>query len=286
MLEHIFLRVLDMSRAAGIVIGIVFIVRSLLKRYPKYISYMLWSVVLFRLLCPVTLESGISPVPNLKPAFQEYMGENDIILSENKDTALPNDFFVPSIGGEMENEAESERAASMGPYLDEGVKVEEVSWQELFILYGKYVWIAGIGILALYCVLSAVNIYNRVSTSILLKENIYIIDEMVSPFVMGIVNPKIYLPGGLGEKEQEFIILHEKFHIKRFDHIVKLVAFIALCIHWFNPLVWIAFIFFCKDMEMSCDEAVIKKWEKLLKRTIPLLCWHLQHNGVLFVQFR
>lgn len=92
-----------------------------------------------------------------------------------------------------------------------------------------------------------------------MKENIYIMDEAISPFVMGIVNPRIYLPEGLGEKEQEYIILHEKLHIRRMDHLVKPAAFAALCIHWFNPSVWIAFLLFCKDMEMSCDEAVIKR---------------------------
>lgn len=265
MLEQIFMKVIDMSRAASMVIVVVFIVRFLLKKFPKCISYMLWSVVLFRLLCPVTLESRISLVPNLKPAFQEYMSEKDVVLPEYENEVSPKDFFIPNIGDETKNELENELIVPTGAYLDERVKAEEVSWQALLILYGKYVWITGIEILFLYCVMSVVSIHNKVSTSILLKENIYIIDENISPFVMGIINPRIYLPGCLSEKEQEYIILHEKFHIKRFDYIIKLVAFIALCIHWFNPLVWIAFIFFCKDMEMSCDEAVIKRMGEVVK---------------------
>lgn len=117
----------------------------------------------------------------------------------------------------------------------------------------------------LHCVVSVVKIRRRVSASIPLKENIYIMDEAMPPFVMGIINPRIYLPEGLGKREQEYIILHEKLHIRRLDNIVKPVAFAALCIHWFNPLVWIAFFLFCKDMEMSCDEAVIKRLGEAVK---------------------
>ncbi len=265
MLEQIFVKVLDMSRAASIVIAIVLIARFLLKRYPKYISYMLWSVVLFRLLCPVTLESKISPIPNLTPAFREYVQEKDADLTENDGNRLPEDLLAPNIGSVMGNMAVSEQAAHAGPYLNGGAKAGEASWQELFILFGKYVWMAGIGALFLYCVLSAASIRSRVSMSILIKENIYRVDENISPFVMGIVHPKIYLPEDLSEKEQKCIILHEKFHIRRFDHIIKPVAFIALCIHWFNPMVWIAFILFCRDMEMSCDEAVIKRLGETVK---------------------
>lgn len=264
MLEQMFLKVIDMSRMASIVIVAVFLVRMLLKRFPKYLSYLLWSVVLFRLLCPVTLESDYSPVPNLEPVFYGYTSEKNTVSPE-----VPSEWTVPHTGGEAGDVPETGRVTHVQDSTAQGSTVQfhpggsgraaEVSWQELFILFGKYVWLAGIGIMLLYCVISAVRVRNKVSASIPLKENIYMADEAISPFVMGIFNPRIYLPEGLGEKEQEYIILHEKFHIRRFDHIVKPIAFAALCVHWFNPLVWIAFVFFCKDMEMSCDEAVIKR---------------------------
>lgn len=255
MLEQIFLKVLDMSWEAGIVIVIVSIVRILLKRFPKYLSYMLWSVVLFRLLCPVTFELPISPVPNLEPVFYEYLSEKDAVPIEG----LISGPTVSDAGGEAQDMSGNGHIASTQFSLDENVKAVEVSMRKLFIFVGKYVWISGIGILFLYCVISTVKICKKVSISIPLKENIYITDETVSPFVMGIFHPRIYLPECFSGKEQEYIILHEKFHIRRFDHIVKPAAFAALCIHWFNPLVWTAFFLFCKDMEMSCDEAVIKK---------------------------
>lgn len=324
MLEQIFLKVIEMSLAASMVIAAVFIVRILLKRFPKYISYMLWSVVLLRLLCPVTLESAISPVPNLKPVFYEHTSEKydvstggqgdnspgelssdgfDMIGTDGEaenisetgqiipiqvhpDTFQP-DTFQPDTDAEIPEVSRQESSTDGGIAVigtdgkaesisdtgqvtpiqvhpdkfqpDTDAEMPELSRQELFILLGKYVWISGIGIMLLYFAVSVVRIRRKVSVSIPLKENIYITDERVSPFVMGILRPRIYLPGNLGPEEQEYIILHEKFHIRRLDHVAKPIAFAALCIHWFNPLVWIAFVLFCKDMEMSCDEAVIKR---------------------------
>lgn len=255
MLEQIFLKVIDMSLAASLIILIVFLARVLLKRFPKYISYMLWSVVLFRLLCPFTFESKISLVPDLKPTFYEYVLEKDGVLTEASE-----DFAVPYTGGETKDELDAAQVMPSQSHSDRNtVKDAEISWQKLFVLFGKYVWISGIGVMLLYSVISFVKIRNKVLVSIPFKDNIYITDEPVTPFVMGIFNPQIYLPGCLSEKEQEYIILHEQFHIRRFDHIVKPVAFATLCLHWFNPLAWISFILFCKDMEMSCDEAVVKK---------------------------
>lgn len=257
MLEQVFLKVINMSRAAGIVIVIVIFARFLLKKFPKYISYMLWSVVLFKLLCPVVLESKISPVPNLAPAFQADMLEKDAVT-------LPENFSTPNINSETEDPSQWEQPEPVEARPRETVQAKTNFWQ-LFILYGKYLWIAGVGALFLYCVFSVISIHKRVSTAVHWKENIYIADGEISPFVMGSIRPKIYLPEGLNEKERKYIILHERLHIRRLDHIVKPIAFLALSIHWFNPLVWIAFILFCKDMEMSCDEAVIQKLGETVK---------------------
>lgn len=254
MLEQIFLKVIDMSRTASMIIVAVFLIRILLKRFPKYLSYMLWGVVIFRLLCPVTLESDFSPVPNLEPVFYAYLSEKEAAMTEG----ASGDSAVLHTGDKADHVSGPPQITPV-PFHQAGNGTKgEVSLQELFLLFGKYVWISGISIMLMYCVISTAKIRKKVLISIPFKENIYILDETVTPFVMGILKPKIYLPGCLSKNEQEYIILHEKFHIRRFDHIAKPVAFAALCIHWFNPLVWIAFIYFCKDMEMSCDEAVIK----------------------------
>lgn len=309
MLEQIFLKVLDMSRMAGIIILIVCAARLLLKRFPKSISYMLWSVVLFRLLCPVTLESGISIVPALEPLFHEYVSENESVpAGDNGGLAVPyiEGAALPYADGETGNVPADENAPGTGNMMEMGsvpatgnipetgnvpaggsVKAAGNSWQGLFLSYGKYVWLTGIGIFLLYCIISAVRIHNKTRESIPYQENIYIIDEMLSPFVMGIFNPRIYLPAGLGEKEQEYIILHEKLHIRRLDHIVKPVAFAALCIHWFNPLVWLAFVFFCRDMEMSCDEAVIRTMGEQIRAdySSSLLAFSTQQRVIRSIRF-
>lgn len=271
MLGQIFLKVLDMSRSAAMIIVIICMVRIFLKRFPKYISYMLWSVVLFRLLCPLTLESRISFIPDFEPVLHGYISGEDVVLSGVGASGVPEgthiggaeaETEVPESGQVVSVQTHSGENTGMAPGqtdMEGNAMAVKVSWQELFLRYGKYVWISGTGILLLYCVVSTVRIRKRVSVSIPLEENIYITDGEISPFVMGMFRPRIYLPGGLGGKEQEYIILHEKFHIRRFDHVVKPAAFAALCIHWFNPLVWLAFALAGRDMEMSCDEAVIRK---------------------------
>ena len=130
---------------------------------------------------------------------------------------------------------------------------------EASVALATLVWLAGIGVLAVYSVVSLLRLRRKLIGALPLRENICLADYIDSPFVMGIIHPKIYLPSSLSEQEQGYIILHEQHHIRRGDHIMKALAFLALCIHWFNPLVWVAFILSSKDMEMSCDEAVVKK---------------------------
>jgi hypothetical protein len=113
--------------------------------------------------------------------------------------------------------------------------------------------------LVVYAAVSYIRLRRKLITASPLRDNIYLADEITSPFVMGLFRPKIYLPSSMEEQEQSYILMHEQHHIRRFDHIIKALAFVALSIHWFNPLVWIAFIMAGKDMEMSCDEAVIRK---------------------------
>ena len=135
MLEQIFLKIMDMSRMASMVIVALFLVRILLKRFPKYVSYLLWSVVLFRLICPITLESNISPVPNLEPVFYDYTSEKNVVLPKE-----PDELIVPHTGGETEKVPEigqvtPTQTASVQFQPDESVRAAEVSWQELFILF-------------------------------------------------------------------------------------------------------------------------------------------------------
>lgn len=275
MLDQLFMYVVDMSKMASVVIVMVIIARMLLRRFPKSLSYVLWSVVLFRLLCPVSFESRISIVPNMIPIAYHYLLENEEVSLQEAQSAsmqIIQDTFSENINNAQmkENDIGTEEKLSKVTF----------SWQEMFVFWGKYVWIIGMCTLLIYNSISYMKMCKRTATAIRLKENIYVLDENVSPFVMGFVSPKIYIPNSLSEIEQEYIILHERIHIKRMDYIIKLLASIAFSIHWFNPLVWSAFILSGKDMEMSCDEAVIRKLGQDIKADYAnsLLSFSMRHH--------
>ena len=242
---------LNMSLTASVAIVLVILLRLLLKKAPKVISYALWGVVLFRLLCPVSIGSGFS-IYNLFDAPTEEAGTvisvieyvpSNIIHTEYPSVALP----VPGI---------SDAINETLPQGEEQLRADPLEGP---IFIATYVWMAGVLAMVIYSIVSYIRLRSKLSVVVPLRDNILIADDIKSPFVVGLFRPKIYLPCNLGDKEQEYIILHEQHHIKRLDHVMKALAFLALAIHWFNPLVWIAFILASKDMEMSCDEAVIRK---------------------------
>ena len=254
MLDRIFMEILDMSLQASAVIGVVILARLLLRRAPKIFSYALWSVVLLRLLCPVSIEAPISLVPNMESVSESYTLQNENISILSAGAAA-----YQAIGDAL-NGGLGVQHIHTDEIGEEGMpKIVTASWGEVWILFGQYVWLAGIAGLLLYSAVTYVRLRKKLIGALPLGENIYLADHIDSPFVLGICKPKIYLPSALGEAERGYIIAHEQQHIRRKDHIVKLIAYMALALHWFNPLVWVAYILFCKDMEMSCDEGVIRK---------------------------
>lgn len=251
MTEQIFIRILNMSLTGSFVILAVLVIRILLRRAPSIFSYWLWAVVLFRLLCPVSFTAAFSPLSALQtPSGQhgrlEYIPEDIARFSQSSEP------FVTADANNM-----------MGTPLQGGigaaVKSETLSTAELVIMIGTGIWFLGIGIMALYSILTLIRFKLKLKDSAWERDNIYITDKVSTPFVIGLIRPRIYLPDTLGGEEKRYILMHEQIHIKRKDHIVKIVSFLTLCIHWFNPLVWAAFFLSGKDMEMSCDEAVIRK---------------------------
>lgn len=240
-LTDFFPRLINMSAIASIVILFVLAARLILKRAPKIFSYALWAIVLIRLLVPIHIPSPISAIPVTQTTN-----------SAEINAALPPlDFETPK--DRQENSYSLQQSIEKDtPYVHVSHSLEPTG----YLAIG---WIAGMGVMVLYSCLSYWKIKKKVRISVLLRDNIFIADDIGSPCVIGFGMPNIYLPNCLGEKEQEYIILHEQHHIRRFDHVIKALAFLALTIHWFNPLVWIAFVLACKDMEMSCDEAVIRK---------------------------
>ena len=239
---------LNMSLTAGIVILCVIAARLFLKRAPKIFSYALWAVVLFRLLCPVSLPSPFSllgaldaparqasPVVSTVTYVQPQRQTEDIQPQVAKPEAPVSDPVTPVAPGEP--------------------KIPTVDWTAV----AAWVWLAGAAGMAGYSVFTLLRLRRRLVGSLHLRDNLYLADHISTPFVLGLVRPRIYLPSTLTEGEMGYIIRHEQYHIRHGDHVVKVVAFAALCLHWFNPLVWVAFVLAGKDMEMRCDEAVVKE---------------------------
>lgn len=245
MLEKIFLQVLNMSFVGSFVILAVLLARVLLQKAPKIFSYALWAVVLLRLIFPFSFESALSMVKvNPKP-----IAENIGYMTEPKiDTGI-----------KIVNE-------SVNPILPKAVETNSINPMQVWIFIRSIVWIIGLLVLLILNTSSILKLKRKLKTADVLKDNIFISNEINTAFVMGFIKPKIFLPVGLSESEKEYVILHEETHIKRFDHIVRLISFFALSIHWFNPLVWLAYYKSGEDMEMSCDESVIKKLGKDYKK--------------------
>ena len=229
-----------MSLTASYVIVFVILCRLLLKRAPKIISYVLWSVAAFRLIIPFSFEGlysllpqrvNTSPIPHdimyqQSPQFNSGIGIVDSFISK----ALP--------------------AASIG---------DSVNPLQIYLEIGTFIWVIGTVVLLIYSLVSIIALKKQLKSAQLIEKNTYEAKGLKTPFVLGLIIPKIYLPTGLSTQEKSYIILHEQTHINRKDHIIKVFAFLILCIHWFNPLVWIAFMLMSMDMELSCDERVIKE---------------------------
>lgn len=255
MLDKLYMQILDMSNSGSLVILAVLLARLLLKKSPKIISYALWSVVLFRLLCPVSIQAPISIMPEITPIEETYELVDVPISIAGAGVAAYQAVGDALNGGLGVQHIPTTNTNELG-----NVEYVTTDWGDVWILFGQYVWVLGVVVMAAYSTVSYWKLKKRLGVVIHLRENIYLADDIKSPFVIGFVKPKIYLPNLLNPNEQAYIIAHEQHHIRRFDHIIKALAFLALTIHWFNPLVWAAFILASRDMEMGCDEAVIRKF--------------------------
>ena len=263
-LQEIFSRVLHMSLTGSYIILFVLLMRLALRKAPKVFSYVLWAAILFRLLCPVSISSALS-VLNFTPAttaqpqgavttvnhpviLDIYMGTPSFSDEPKVENAHQTPEFTPSF---PENRLDP---APVPDAVDQQAPAEPVRDP---LSYAVSIWLLGIGVLFVYNIYAYLRLSSRTAGAVRLRKNIYLGDHIPTPFVKGLIRPKIYLPSTLAEAERKYIIAHERCHIRRLDPLWKLLGYIALCIHWFNPLVWLAFVLSAKDMEMSCDEAVI-----------------------------
>lgn len=240
-MQAVFAKILNMSLTGSIVIAVVLLARLFLKRAPKIYSYALWAVVLFRLLCPLSITAGLSV---LKPLpVTTTPGISAVSYQPVQQAVKYSSRTVMEVQQEQMPVQEAEQPKH-------GVSPMEIA---------AYLWLAGASMMALYSVAQYLALRRKLAEAAPLQGEIYLTDRIPSPFVMGIFRPKIYLPSSTPMAERRFIVAHERHHIRRGDPVWKLLGYIALCLHWFNPLVWLAFCLAGKDMEMSCDEAVIKR---------------------------
>ncbi len=248
-MTNLFLTVLDMSLTASVVILAVLLARLLLGKQPKVLSYALWSVVLFRLLCPVSFSAPVSVVAVAQPqvaAVSETASRAYHLTAAMPASSEP----VTQVPQRLDAEPESQTVQPIQEKPETSISLTTVA---------AWIWLAGMAVLVLSSLLSFGKLRRALVGAAPLQGNVYLADHIPTPFVLGLFRPKIYLPSGVSEQERPYILAHEAHHIRRGDPIFKLLGYVALCLHWFNPLVWLAFCLSGKDMEMSCDEAVIRK---------------------------
>lgn len=264
-LEGIFLQLLNMSITAGYVIIAVLFIRLCIRRLPKIYSYILWSVVAFRLLCPFSFSSA-------------YSFFNLHYFNEMENTGTGIQYVTTEAGREERGNGPVMRNGTLLPSADvlpNGSETAETvqpmpsgtDWKEELPGIFSLVWIAGVGILLLYTVREIGKVKKQTADAVLAEDNIYESDRITQPFVFGMVHPRIYIPFRLQGKEREYILGHEQYHVRRKDYLVKGIAYGIAIVYWFHPLVWAAYYFMCQDMEMSCDEKVISSHGSEIKQS-------------------
>ncbi|MBD5476814.1 MAG: hypothetical protein HDR17_12695 [Lachnospiraceae bacterium] len=249
-LTEAFMTILNMSLTASYCIAAVLVLRLFLKKQPKIFSYLLWSVVLFRLLCPVAFSSSFSL---LRMDTNVVSRENLTARQTTEHTAVQEADEHPEQMMEDQNEGTD--------VLPQTARAEQqgASRIQTVLTVGAWVWLTGMVLWIVYGVWSAYRLCRFLKKSVCVEDDLYETEGISSSFVLGIIRPRIYLPAGLFGEEREFVLAHERVHAARKDYLVKIMAWLARCIHWFNPLAWLAFALMENDMEMSCDEAVVRR---------------------------
>lgn len=238
-MDDVFLKLVNLSISASWLILAVLVLRVVLKKAPKWVMPLLWGVVALRLVCLFSIESALSLIPSAETIPTEIVTETrEPVLYEQATLDIVTNPTLPS--------------AAEVP-----VGVSRQQAQVDFNIYSA-LWLAGMAALLVHALVSAGKLKKKLATAILLRDNIYESEFVDSPFVFGVVKPNIYLPMHMDEGTAAHVIAHERAHLARRDHWWKVLGYLVLALHWFNPLVWVAYILFCRDIELACDEKVVK----------------------------
>ncbi len=243
-MNSFLLTLFNMSVVSSLLIVAVILLRLVFKKAPKAIICILWALVGLRLICPISFESKLSLVPQKEPVtyiaeysqshnnMEDYIGEESEVVKNN----------IPQ--------------GTVGISTQSSAEVDFFSFVNNVL---PFVWVVGVVAMAISSVISYIRLRKSMLACLEFQDNIYLCDGIKSPFILGVIKPKIYIPSHLSQEQQRVVIAHEKAHLKRLDHIWKPLGFAILTIHWFNPLVWLAYTMLCRDIEGACDEYVVNK---------------------------
>ena len=253
-MKDLFTGILNISISAGILIIVCTLVRLIFRRMPKFVRCLMWLLVAIRLAVPFAIESPFSLLP-----AREYVtvSSNDNVSTDEAGNAYSNNELTDKAKVGIINKVETVDTAEK----NNGVATEHTAHtNNIDVMYVlSIIWLVGVIALLIYALVSYIRLRRLVDDAVLLKENIYQSERAGTAFILGVIRPRIYVPYGLSLNERYMSISHEKAHISRRDHLVKPLGFIIAAVYWFNPLVWLAYILLCRDIELACDEKVIKK---------------------------
>ena len=239
-MNELFLKIINMSISASWLVLAVLILRFVLRKAPKWVNVLLWGIVAVRLAFPFSVESALSLIPSAETISPGIM--MDTVPSVQTGVPAINNVINPVIGSSLAPAP----GASANPL-------------QIWIPILSMIWVAGVAILFVYTAVSYWRLRRKVSEAVILRDNIYQSENVASPFVLGVFRPRIYLPYNMDGQDLSHVVSHEQAHIRRRDHWWKPLGFLLLTIHWFNPLMWLAYVLLCRDIELACDEKVIKE---------------------------
>ncbi|MBQ4322543.1 MAG: hypothetical protein IJC19_01240 [Clostridia bacterium] len=247
-MTDVFLKLLNMGITAGWLVFAVVLMRFLLKKAPRWITVALWSVVALRLILPFSLESSLSLVPSVQTV------PTDIVIQQSP--AI--DSGIPIINSVINPILSDSFAPTPG---------DSVNPLQVLTLVATVVWVAGMVAMLLYALISYLRIRRQVGEAALLRDNVWVCDHVATPFILGCFRPRIYLPSNLSEADAEFVVAHEAAHLSRRDHWWKPLGFLLLTVYWFHPLLWVAYVLLCRDIESACDEKVLRERGNGIKKS-------------------
>ena len=245
----VFLKLLNLSISASWLVLAVLVLRLVSKRSPKWMNVLLWGIVALRLVLPFSVESALSLIPSaetVSPAVVQF----DPAPTITSGVSIIDNAVNPSL---------SEHFAAVPTMSVNPLYV----WTEI----AGWVWLIGLGAMLLYALVSYLRLRRRVSVSLPVQDHIYLCDAISSPFILGVVKPHIYLPSGLDEVQRQNVLAHEQAHLARRDHWWKPLGFALLAVYWFNPVLWLAYALLCRDIELACDERVIRTMDESAVKT-------------------